>query len=354
MRTHRDLASSWAAYEAAFIIEARRRGYSDDDVRTCLSYAKKLHLSNLPVIYDQAHFSDRVGYDISYIRRASNDPEHFYRTFNVPKKSGGVRQINEPLPSLKEIQRWILDNILGAMSVNPCAKAFVVGRDVRDNARFHRNQRIVINVDVKDFFPSITHRQIRMIFLKAGYSPEVGELLTQLCCLDGVLPQGAPTSPYISNLVCRPLDERLFGYAKKNGLRYTRYSDDISVSGDMEPAEVLQFVKKVCREHGFKIHPDKIRVLGPGRQKRVTGIVVNKHLQVPRKKRRVLRQSVYYIKKFGLDEHLSKTKNNRRNFLDHLMGQVNYVLFVNPKDREAQDWLRQLREIKNGAIDYRD
>lgn len=354
MRTHRDLASSWAAYEAAFIIETRRHGCADQDIRTFLSYAKNLYLKNFPVIYDQAHLAERVGYNLSYIRRAANDPEHFYRKFKIAKKSGGVREISEPLPSLKEIQRWVLDNILSVIPVNPCAKAFIVGRDVRDNARFHRNQKFVLNVDIRNFFPSISERQVRMIFLRAGYSPEVGELLTQLCCLDGVLPQGAPTSPYISNLVCRPLDARLFGYAKKNKLRYTRYSDDMTISGEMEPTEVLQFVKKVCREHGFIIHPDKIRILGPGRQKRVTGIVVNRHLQVPRQTRRSLRQSLYYINKFGLDEHLKYTGNNRRNFLDHLLGKVNYVLFVNPRDEEARNWLSQLRQLKHTTQEYGD
>ena len=126
--------------------------------------------------------------------------EHFYRHFSIPKKNGSFRSIDEPLPDLKYVQTWILRNILEQCSVSEYAKAFVKGRTLKHNARFHRAQNVVVTMDIKDFFPSISIDEIVNIFENMGYFHDVSCFLAYLCCYNGTLPQGAPTSPYLSNM----------------------------------------------------------------------------------------------------------------------------------------------------------
>lgn len=346
MRAHRDLESAWKAYTSKFIHNAAKAGHDVDYMRTCLNYAQPIFYNGFPIIYDQEHLSALCGYRIEYIRGATNDAKSFYRQYRVPKKKYGTRLISEPLPSLKEIQRWILDNIISKCEVHSTAKAFVAGRSIKENARFHRRQHSILNIDIVDFFDSVQENYVQKIFQSIGYSNSVSMLLTKLCVLDGSLPQGAPTSPCLSNIVCRNIDKRIFSYAKRNKLRYTRYADDITLSGEINPGPTIQFLRKVLNENNFHIHNSKIKFAGSGKQKRVTGIVVNQKLQVPRAERRRLRQIMYYIQKYGFDSHVRRTNNTKRNHLYYLLGKVNFVLFVNPNDEEAMRWKEILQREK--------
>jgi hypothetical protein len=125
----------------------------------------------------QHHLARLVGYKTTYLYGASNSPERYYRTYNIPKVSGGLRIITEPLPSLKEIQRWILDNILDKVPVHPFAKGFVRNRSIRDNARFHQRQRFVLTLDIENFFNYVAATTVRKVFLDLGYSSNVAVLL---------------------------------------------------------------------------------------------------------------------------------------------------------------------------------
>jgi RNA-directed DNA polymerase len=140
-----------------------------------LNYGSRLALSGLPIIFDGKHFSKLVGYDPNFVFGVSNAPGRYYRTFKIPKKSGGERKIAEPLPSLKEIQRWILVHILEKIKPESAAKAYIKGLSLKDNARFHRKQPIVLHLDIKDFFPSINRRRIFTIFRSLGYSTSVAK-----------------------------------------------------------------------------------------------------------------------------------------------------------------------------------
>jgi len=328
---------------------AKAAGHDEQYIVACLEYANRLYFRSLPIIFDQTHFSYLAGYSLNYILGATNAKFHFYRQFDIRKRSGGVRTISEPLPSLKEIQRWILENILEKIEVHPAAKGFVRNKSIRDNARFHRNQPKLLSMDIEDFFGSINKSMINAIFNKIGYSAAVSKLLTELCSLYDSLPQGAPTSPALSNIVCRSLDKRFLGFALKNGFRYTRYADDISFSGDLPVGSLIQFVRKVLNEHGFQVNDAKTRLMHKGRQQKVTGIIVNEKLQAPRLIRRKLRQEVFFIKKFGLDTHLRNRQISKGNHIKFLIGRANYIVNVNPNDKEAREYLGFLRELDSSS-----
>ena len=326
----------WKKYKRQFKKLAKHENFDEDYIDKYLNYARILVGKNLPIIYDQVHLSYLVGYDINYLLKASNAQSHFYRHFTIPKKSGKTRKISEPLPSLKEIQRWILDNILNKVTISEFSKAFIANRSIKDNAKFHVDQKHVLSLDVKDFFPSIKFYSIYNIFSNMGYQKQVSTMLSNLCVLNNCLPQGAPTSPMLSNILCKSIDDRLSKYAILGKIRYTRYADDITFSGNLNVSSIISFVSMVLEENGFKLNQNKTRLMTKNRQQEVTGIVVNQKMQAKREVRRKIRQSIYYINKFGLDSHLDTTKNDRANYINHLKGLANFVLFINPKDRDAQ------------------
>lgn len=267
--------SSWPQYVARFSRSARRQGYDDDYIAACLDYAQRLNIAGLPIIFDQQHFSLLAGYSLEYILGASNSPRDYYRKFEIPKKSGGNRTIFEPLPSLKEIQRWNLDEILSNIPINAASKAYEKGKSIKDNARFHVNRESVLSMDIKDFFPSISPGRVHHIFRSAGYSKAVATLLTALCSYGKSIPQGAPTSPYISNIICQPIDIRLFGFAKNNDLRYTRYADDMTFSGVLNAESIINFTRRVLSENRFSLNDKKTRLMHKNKRQHVTGVVVN-------------------------------------------------------------------------------
>ncbi|MCK2167156.1 retron St85 family RNA-directed DNA polymerase [Thalassospira xiamenensis] len=327
----------WTAYAARFKRAAKSINKDDEYIANCLSYAKKLYEKNLPVVYSQEHFSFLCGYEYNYILSACNSEKYFYRKIVIKKKNGGNRILNEPLPSLKDIQRWVVENILEKVEVHPAAKAYVPKKSIKDNARFHVNQNVVISVDIKDFFPSIHISRVYNIFSSLGYSAAVSKMLAEICCYKNCLPQGAPTSPYLSNIVMHDLDDDLFAYARRNGLRYTRYADDITFSGDIKPSKLIATLYQLITEYGFKLNKQKISVMRRGARQIVTGIVVNQKMQFQRVRRKKLRQDVYYINKYGLNSHCIREGINKRNYLSHLIGVANSILFINPNDKDAQD-----------------
>jgi RNA-directed DNA polymerase len=290
-----------------------------------------------------------VGYRTEYLLGAAYRTESFYRQFTVPKKNGSTRTISEPLPSLKEIQRWLLADLLYKVPLSRFAKAFRSDYSIKDNARFHRRQPLVLTMDLQDFFPSIARARVYDMYRRLGYSQPVSNVLARICCYENALPQGAPTSPAISNIVCRRFDQRLGGYARRNNLRYTRYADDLTFSGQFQAGDVIGFVRKVASAEGFTVHPAKIRAMASHQRQAVTGVVVNAHLQAPRSLRRDIRQAIHYIQRHGLDGHLDVIHEKRSHYLEHLLGLVTFILFVNPSDTQARRWDEYLRRLLSGG-----
>lgn len=339
-------------YRSVFLKQALERGYQRSEVDSLLVYAKVLFDKNLPIIYDQEHLSLLLGYDYDYLLALCNSQTMFYKQYEIPKKNGAKRLILEPFPNLKDIQTWILKSILEPASVkmvSPQAKAFMPGKKLRDNARFHRNTNVVVALDIHDFFGSVKEKYIYNVFCTMGYKMPVVVMLTKLCTLNGFLPQGAPTSPMLSNMVFSNIDNKIFKYSRKRSIRYTRYADDMTFSGkEIDVENLIRYIRSLIGHKQFVLNEEKTKVMRRGCRQIVTGVVVNKVLQVPKKYRDKVRQEVYYSMKYGFTSHMRSIElpswiSTVEVYKHHLLGKVNYILQINPKDTEFlryRDWLR--------------
>ncbi len=340
----------WNEYKVTFCKIAKKNGKSEEYCEECMIYAQNLWVNKIPIIYTQEHLCALLGYLPIYVYAAANSPERFYRQFSIPKKNGGIRIISEPLPNLKEIQKWILKNILYNLKVSAYAKAYIPGKSIKDNVRFHRRQKKVLSLDIKSFYDCLTDWMVFQLFMENGYNESVAMMLTGLCCLNGSLPQGAPTSAALSNLLMKKFDEIVGKYCKEQEIRYTRYADDMTFSGDFDEVQVIRFIRKNLKSMGLKLNKTKTRVRKQGQQQEVTGIVVNYKTQVPKTVRKEIRKNMYYIQKYGLESHLNYIGTERKNYIGHLMGQISYALFINPKDREMKRYKHILEEYKQFNI----
>ncbi len=310
-----------------------------------LKYAEKLFSNNVPVIYNTSHLASLVGYRKEYLKRAAVYTNSYYRNFNIKKKNGKNRLISEPLPSLKDIQIWILENILSNVEISPFAKAYRKGVGLWDNLKFHKDQPKLFTIDISNFFTSIKIHSIQQIFSDLGYSSFISNLLARLCTKDHCLPQGAPTSPYLSNIFFRATDKKISEYCVANKIKYTRYADDLSFSGDFDEKPLKSLINQYIGELGLQINDSKTRVMLPNSRQIVTGIVVNKIPQVPFCKRNKLRQNIYFIKKFGIKNHIKHEGITQSNYIEHLLGQVSFILHINPKDEEFKSYQRYLKSL---------
>jgi RNA-directed DNA polymerase len=332
-------------YKKEFTQEAINSGFSDQNINNCLKYAETLFQNKVPVIYNTSHLSALVGYNKSYLKRASVYTKYFYRKFEILKKNGKKREISEPLPSLKDIQIWILNNILYKVTVSKYAKAYIPKVSIKQNLIFHKNQEKVFTIDVENFFPSIKQHHINSLFLSFGYSKILSSLFSKICCLNESLPQGAPTSPYLSNLFFSPIDEIISKYCVKREIRYTRYADDMTFSGSFDENILFEFIKETLLNFDLIINEKKTKLMKKNTRQIVTGVVVNEKLQVPFKKRNEIRQSLYYIKKYGITSHMEKINMKKANYLLHLLGEITFVLQINPSDKEFIEYRDYLKKI---------
>ncbi|GAB4271387.1 MAG: hypothetical protein Kow0029_09030 [Candidatus Rifleibacteriota bacterium] len=226
-----------------------------------------------------------------------------YREFRIPKRNGGSRIIHSPSDSLKKLQKLICYRLLNALPAHFACKGFNSPHSIVDNARDHAGKAVLIKIDICNFFKSTGEERIYSFFKQIGWDTETSELLTRLTTFKGFLPQGAPTSPVLSNLVNYRLDARLYGMAKSLDANYTRYADDITFSlnedNDYKIKQILSLSRKILLDMGYKPNKKKIRVLRQHQQQKVTGLVVNQKVQIPRETRRWLRAVRHRLKKTG-------------------------------------------------------
>ena len=253
-----------------------------------------------------------------------------YARFTIPKRRGGSRTIEAPGEKLKVLQRRILHRLLNPLPLPAAATGFVRGRSVVDNARPHTGQGVVINLDLADFFTSISEKRLLELFQALGWNAEAATILSRICASDGHLPQGAPTSPALSNLVCRRLDARLAGLAAKVEGHYTRYADDITISlpalgrnkrrrpvraasarrvpaAARRPAgpsrSLITKIVEIIAAEGFTIQRKKrLRIQRAHQRQTATGLVVNQKVAVPRATRRLVRAMQHHARLGKLDE----------------------------------------------------
>lgn len=343
----RKRSEAYGAYRAGTVVHAGPE--ISGGLEDTTTNADALESLGLPVLRTPEALAAALGIELktlrwlTYHRRAAT-LVHYHR-YDIPKKTGGRRGISAPKPKLAAAQEWVLRNVLEGLPVEDCAHGFVRGRSIVTNATPHVNRAVVINLDLQDFFPSVTFRRVRGFFASLGYSGQIATLLALLCTepprsaatLDGRiyyvalaerrLPQGACTSPAITNGIARKLDRRLKGIAGKYGYAYTRYADDLTFSSDSahNVSAVLWSTRKVVGGEGFRVNEKKTRIMRRGRRQEVTGLTVNDGLAISRPLRRQLRAILHNASQRGL---AAENREDHSNFAAHLRGRVAHVQMV--------------------------
>jgi hypothetical protein len=321
-----------------------------------------LEKRGLPVLDTAPKLAAFLGIDMRALRWLTFHREvaatSHYRQFQIPKAKGGLRTISAPRAKLRAVQQTIREKLLSHLAATEQAQAFVSGRSTLTNASPHLKKAIVVKLDLQDFFGTITFARVRGFFEKLGYSGMIATLLGLLVteaprkriAIDGKtwyvalgprsLPQGAPTSPALTNQIARRLDARLAGYAKKAGWSYTRYADDLTFSkaslgskaplgsaetpgsGSGEIPKLLGVIHAVVAAEGFTPHPEKTFFARKGRQQRVTGIVVNEKPGLPRAPLRRFRAACHRVSKDGFKDEAERRQ---------MLGYASYVKMVKPE-----------------------
>lgn len=345
---------------------------------------------------DVAAFFDVPPYQLTYALYRS-DEDARYTEFEIPKRSGGKRRISSPTGLIRQLQTALAPRLKAAYSAHPSAHGFIVGRSTLSNARVHERRRWVLNIDLKDFFPSVNFGRVRGLFMAEPFrcGPAAATVLAQLCTHRNGLPQGAPTSPVLSNFIATALDRRLTRLARSSRLEYSRYADDITFSTDLAqfPPAVATFeikgegrvevvigdaLEAAVSACGFAINPAKVRIQRRHMRQEVTGLTVNERANVERVRIRKVRAMLYAWAKFGLEaaaaEHYLRYGGRTREplpehrkakaFRNLVYGHLAYIQMVRGRSDPVYLRLvsrlvgldpnptRLLREIAFGASNY--
>ena len=318
------------------------------------SDVERLQAAGLPILATPADVAAAMEISVSKLRWLAWHSEAPTRThyvyFDIPKKSGGMRRLAAPHQQLAKAQHWILTSVLNLLPMHECAHGFVAQHSVLTNATPHVGSSVVINADLTNFFPTITFVRVAGMFRKVGYSPAVATILALLCtecprqpvrmadqtyfAATGprALPQGACTSPAISNQITHKLDRRMAAMALKLGWRYTRYADDLTWSTSGEPLPsvgyVLARIRHMVEDEGFRINHAKTRVQRRSQQQSVTGVVVNDRPSVSRETIRRVRSILYNARQTSLAD---QNRDNHPHFESWLAGIIGWISMVNPE-----------------------
>ena len=338
----------WVPHE--YFKEGQRLGFNKGYLSCLVDHGRAIQEKNTPVIFTLSHLAhcSRTLYsDLhAYIAIKVPTKDFPYRHFPIKKRSGGTRWISVPDPPLWAAQAWISRNILRNIAPHNCSTAYAPGCSPKKNAEIHCGSTWLLKLDVENFFGNISERQVFHVFRKQNYPPLLSFEMARLCtkfgkhvsdkrvgkgCKSkrwkpsqkgyaveeyqrdwvGVLPQGAPSSPMLSNLVAYDMDEELYQLATKERATYTRYADDLIFSFlEMDREKLVEFKKKaiaIVRKQGFPINSRKSKIIPPGARKLVTGLVVNDSTPKIRKEvRDKIRAHLFYSKKFGVSQHCTK------------------------------------------------
>lgn len=370
---------AWTAYKAAHIVHLGAGVWwhdtADVDRFDAAEPERKRQDNALPALPDVAALAQALGLSVARLRwltyhREVDTGSHYHR-WTVPKRDGGLRPISAPKPQLKAAQRWIAREVTEHLPVHGAAHGFLPGRSIATNAQVHAGARIVVKLDIEGFYPTVTYRRVKGLLRRAGLGEQVAILMALLATespreelvLRGktcfvatgprALPQGAPTSPSITNALCLRLDCRLSGLARKLGCRYTRYADDLTFSwhgaaaGEADRGSgigtLLRSVTRIVADEGFTIKRSKTRVMRAGGRQKVTGLVVNQAdgrppARVPRDVQRRLRAAI---------RNRELGRPGRGESLDALRGMAAFVMMT---DRErGRAFMERIERLARSA-----
>lgn len=286
--------------------------------------------------------------------------EEKYEVFQIKKRNGGIRQICAPISGIKRLQKNLSIILNHLHSPKFCAHGYVKERSIITNAQVHVKKRIVINIDLKDFFPSINFGRVRGLFMKYpfNFDDKVSTILAQICCYAGCLPQGSPSSPVLSNYICHRLDNQLLKFSRKCRVDYTRYADDITFSTNLKelPKEIgiikdntlflSSDLTNIIEGNGFAVNTEKIRFALKNNRQEVTGLIVNECVNLNRKYIRHVRAMIHAWEKFGLEEaaieHFEKYNSKNKtvdnyifSFIKEISGKIGYIGHIKGKENSV-------------------
>ena len=283
-----------------------------------------------------------------YIKKIDN----CYNTLEIPKKNGDTRTICVPNKNLKKVQKKLYNKLSTYYDeiktqnnfTSKISHGFEKNRSIVTNAEVHKNKRYVVNLDLLDFFPSINFGRVRSYFIKNNYfeiNDDIATILAQLTCYKGTLPQGAPTSPLIANMICNIMDIRILKIAKKYRLDYTRYADDLTFSTNNkyflnDYDKFLEDIKNIIHRSGFELNSKKTRLLFSNSRKEVTGLVVNKKISVPKeyyKNTRAMAHSLYKNGYFLIDDEVGTIEQ-----LEGRFSFINQINLYNIDNKKKDMW----------------
>lgn len=348
---------AWQAYRRAHIVHLGPGVFwhdtADVDRFDADDPERRRQDNALPDLRDVEALARALGLTIPRLRwlayhRDVDSGTHYIR-WTVPKRDGSQRLISAPKPELKAAQRWIAREVTEHLPVHGAAHGFLAGRSIATNAQVHAGARVVVKLDIRGFYPTVTMRRVKGLLRRAGLGEQVATVMALLATESPrepvvthgktyhvaigprSLPQGAPTSPSITNALCLRLDCRLSGLARKLGCRYTRYADDLTFSwhGDARPqvGALLRGAGTIVRAEGFEVHAQKTRVMRAGARQKVTGLVVNPApadrptARVPRVTQRALRAAI---------RNRELGRPGKGETLEQLQGMVAFVMMTDP------------------------
>ena len=267
----------------------------------------------------------------------ANNNKKYYTKKYINKKNGGKRTILIPNDMLK--------NVLNNLSVSPYVTSYLKNKTLIDNAKPHLKQKIILKLDIKEFFQHIDFELLYKSLPNTIFPPSLKVLLLKLCTYDDYLPEGAPTSPMLSNLALKNFDNYIGEYCTKYNINYTRYCDDLTFSGNFNPKKLKNKVAAFIEELGFNLNNAKTKIIKNSKRQIVTGIVVNQKLNIPVNYRKKIRQEMYYLQKYGLKNTCKYLKIEEETYLNSLKGKVNYCLSIMKDNSEFTNYLTYLNKI---------
>ena len=293
------------------------------------------------IVYRElASIEQDLGFSAKTLYGISNNLEKHYHSVLIPKSDGSKRKLSVPDLILKNVQRSIADNILVQYPSSRYAKAYKPGGSVIKNARPHVGKERILKLDIEGFFDNVLYSQVKdIVFFEEKYAEPIRTLMTMLCYYRESLPQGAPTSPAITNIIMYDSDETVGAFCREKNISYTRYCDDMTFSGDFDKREIISLVITELRKLGLFMKKRKTAVMPKTKRQTVTGIVVNEKINITKEYKKKIRQEMYYVKKFGIDEHLNRMGiSDKEQYILSLKGRIAFVLQAIPNDREFTEY----------------
>ncbi len=342
----------------SYIKEAKSLNHSPEFIEETLEYAQNLIDQNLPVIFSTKHLSLMLSIDYTDLVNIILEREHHYKYYQIRKRRGGVRQISSPYADLKLIQRWINDMILSNVPLAESAKGFIPKKSIKDNALPHSGKKVILNVDLLKYFDSITEHRVYGIFKRLGYHKNLAVDLAKLTTVEmkydyfksfsdkeqkifsnlyyrkvAVLPQGAPTSPTLSNIASKELDEKLFNLSQESGSSYSRYADDMTFSSDDESdLPSVNEIVGIIKEEKLFVNWNKVKKYKKGQRQLVTGLTISDGVHIPKKFKKEIRRHLHFCIKYDPESHMKRLgKSELGYYREWLLGKIYYIKSIEPE-----------------------